>query len=1463
MEQLLAFASPNCATQGFAVQTSMLAPPDVILVVAEETLNQLGAEIDQYMSNVQGANPLLHLWLLGSPPAETAESLRAKLVEEWTYWGGDLSGVILIGDLPTAEWKFSSGEVCPLPLYYEDLDGEFSDTDQDGYLDTHQWGANEGPEIWVAYIRGMPLWGSDPQEAKYWSLKWFFTKSHWYYAGSDPYEGILPDALLYVATDWAGSSAAKSQYFSLPDAAGGNCLSSLYDELMKRFNTSRQCGGTSVDDYIAKLTSEPRAFVDVWTHTSPWQHYFDDGSMLDSSLLASIGTAGLLTMIWGCHAGDFIEGEDLTLAQAYVFAEPLGLASVAAVRSIGTEYQEVFVQGLDGTAGEAFKGWLDYVYDKNRIQARFPQDDIDRFVWDFILFGDPFLRLPLKSCRCLVSPTGATASVGGGSGTIAVTIGTGCTWSAGESCSWVTISPTSGTGSGTITWNAVANAGCSSRSCTITICNKPFTLSQAGGGGTCTISPTSATVPAGSGSGTIAVTIGAGCTWTASESCDWVTISPTSGTGSGTVTWNASANPGCSSRSCTITICDKSFALSQAAGAGTCTISPTSASAPVGGGSGTITVTTGCAWTASESCDWVTISPTSGAGSGTVTWNATANPTCSSRSCTITICGNSFVLSQAGTCCSWEDDMESGQTWTATGLWHLATKKSHSPTHSQWFGDESTGTYGPGSAPKLAMSAAERAASASKATGRAVGELTSPVIAVAGGTTATLSFWHWREVEYYAGSYDKTYVQVSYGGGAWQTVWSLDSSTSSSKTWGQVNQDLSVPSGVSSLQVRFVFDSMDSYNNSYGGWFIDDVCVTAAGSGKVSAVSFSPVPGTYGAPVSVALACATAGATICYTTDGAEPIMSSSSYSSAIPVAVTTTIKARAFKAGLADSDVSSGTYVIESSCSWEDDMESGQTWTATGLWHLATKKSHSPTHSQWFGDEGTGTYGQGSAPKLVTSAAERAANASKATGRAVGELTSPVIAVAGGTTATLSFWHWREVEHYAGSYDKTYVQVSYGGGAWQTVWALDSATASSKAWGQVSQELSVPSGASSLQVRFVFDSVDSYNNNYAGWFIDDVCVSAAGSGKVSAVSFSPVPGTYGAPVSVALTCATAGATIRYTVDGAEPTASSSAYSTTISVAASTTIKARAFKAGLADSDVSSGTYVIESSCSWEDDMESGQTWTATGLWHLATKKSHSATHSQWFGDEVTGTYGPGSAPKLAMSAAERAASAPKATGRAVGELTSPVIAVTGGTTATLSFWQWREVEHYAGSYDKTYVQVSYGAGAWQTVWGLDSSTPSSKTWGHVNQELSVPSGVSALQVRFVFDSVDSYNNNYTGWFVDDVGVSCDGDVVDLSSATNRAEELRAICLPNPVRDVHTCSFYVQGGEVEATRVCVYDLAGSLVFEGEEPGDEIEWHTDNYLGEYLANGVYLYRVWALIESEWILVEKAGRVVILR
>jgi chitinase len=76
---------------------------------------------------------------------------------------------------------------------------------------------------------------------------------------------------------------------------------------------------------------------------------------------------------------------------------------------------------------------------------------------------------------------------------------------------------------------------------------------------------------------------------------------------------------------------------------------------------------------------------------------------------------------------------------------------------------------------------------------------------------------------------------------------------------------------------------------------------------------------------------------------------------------------------------------------------------------------------------------------------------------------------------------------------------------------------------------------------------------------------------------FSPAGGTYSSAQTVAITCATSGAEIRYTTDGSEPTSSSALYTSALTVSATTTIKAKAFLTGMTSSSTMTQTYTISS----------------------------------------------------------------------------------------------------------------------------------------------------------------------------------------------------------------------------------------------------------------------------------------------
>ena len=82
----------------------------------------------------------------------------------------------------------------------------------------------------------------------------------------------------------------------------------------------------------------------------------------------------------------------------------------------------------------------------------------------------------------------------------------------------------------------------------------------------------------------------------------------------------------------------------------------------------------------------------------------------------------------------------------------------------------------------------------------------------------------------------------------------------------------------------------------------------------------------------------------------------------------------------------------------------------------------------------------------------------------------------------------------------------------------------------------------------------------------------------VSAPVISPNGGTISGPVAVTLATSTAGATIRYTLDGSAPTSSSSVYSGPITVSTSLTLRTQAFATGMNNSSVTQASFQLQSS---------------------------------------------------------------------------------------------------------------------------------------------------------------------------------------------------------------------------------------------------------------------------------------------
>lgn len=99
-------------------------------------------------------------------------------------------------------------------------------------------------------------------------------------------------------------------------------------------------------------------------------------------------------------------------------------------------------------------------------------------------------------CAYSLTPASRIHGAGADTGTISVSGGSGCNWTAANNSSWITVaSGASGSGAGTVGYSITANTDASSRSGTLTVAGQTFTVTQAGVSPPANVSVTINTVP--------------------------------------------------------------------------------------------------------------------------------------------------------------------------------------------------------------------------------------------------------------------------------------------------------------------------------------------------------------------------------------------------------------------------------------------------------------------------------------------------------------------------------------------------------------------------------------------------------------------------------------------------------------------------------------------------------------------------------------------------------------------------------------------------------------------------------------------------------------------------------------------------------------------------------------------------------------------------------------------------------
>ena len=129
----------------------------------------------------------------------------------------------------------------------------------------------------------------------------------------------------------------------------------------------------------------------------------------------------------------------------------------------------------------------------------------------------------------------------------------------------------------------------------------------------------------------------------------------------------------------------------------------------------------------------------------------------------------------------------------------------------------------------------------------------------------------------------------------------------------------------------------------------------------------------------------------------------------------------------------------------------------------------------------------------------------------------------------------------------------------------------------------STVTGAVTKSGTYVLENADqtklywNFSTTTANVQVDNIVVvySPINTSAVATPTFSPAAGIYSEVQNITITCATDGATIYYTIDGTDPTETSSVYSSPIEVSSTTTIKAIATAEGYNNSSVATATYNI------------------------------------------------------------------------------------------------------------------------------------------------------------------------------------------------------------------------------------------------------------------------------------------------
>ena len=351
--------------------------PDYLVVVSNSIYDSLAYEIRTYAEDVHAIYG--YGVYVEAVENATSEQLKSLILN----YEDNLHGVFFVGNLEECLFEIEEDHhnpeygyrIWPCDLYYMDLDGIWSDTDNNGVYDTHT--GNIDPDVFFGRLSaaGLSSMGSEVQ-----LISRQLRKSHDFWWNSS-YNVLADTVLNHIGYSWINHFPATHIVPAMP--------SGIVDDV--RFDSPAY----SKQAYITSISHNGYGFTHLAAHSHPLAHRFGmtqaPDSIINVSEIKHTNSCNEAYNLFCCSACNWLGASaDGYLGGVYLFDGLKTMAVVGTTKTGGMLKQYLFYSQLPTcNIGEAFVSWFSQHY----INYMIIPWELVSWSYGMTILGDPTIRL--------------------------------------------------------------------------------------------------------------------------------------------------------------------------------------------------------------------------------------------------------------------------------------------------------------------------------------------------------------------------------------------------------------------------------------------------------------------------------------------------------------------------------------------------------------------------------------------------------------------------------------------------------------------------------------------------------------------------------------------------------------------------------------------------------------------------------------------------------------------------------------------------------------------------------------------------------------------------------------------------------------------------------------------------------------------------------------------------------------